>query len=76
MADSANKVGGSVDGKYYVDEECIACDACIGEAPDFFEMNDDEGYAFVKAQPSTPEETEQCEAAIEACPVEAIGNNG
>lgn len=76
MADKSTKNESNVAGKYYVDDQCIACDACVAEAPDFFEMNDDEGYAFVKKQPSNDEETEQCENALGACPVEAIGNDG
>lgn len=76
MADLANKNSSNVDGKFYVDDECIACDACVGEAPDFFEMNDDEGHAFVRAQPQNPDEIAQCESAMESCPVEAIGNDG
>ena len=76
MADITTKVEGNVDGKYYVDEECISCDACVGEAPEFFVMNDDEGFAFVTAQPTSAEEIEACEAALEGCPVEAIGNDG
>ena len=76
MADKSAKWEMNKEGKYYVDDQCIACDACIFEAPNFFEMNDDDGHAFVKKQPSTPEELQQCEDALEACPVEAIGNDG
>lgn len=76
MADKDAKNGSNVAGKYYVDDQCIACDACVAEAADHFEMNDDEGYAYVKKQPSTDEEIEACENAMEACPVEAIGNDG
>ncbi len=76
MADKNNKFQLNVDGKYYVDDQCIACDACVMEAPDFFEMNDDDGYAYVKAQPSSPEQIEECENALAGCPVDAIGNDG
>ena len=72
MADKSAKWEMNKEGKYYVDDQCIACDACVFEAPNFFEMNDDDGHAFVKKQPSTPEELQQCEDALEACPVEAI----
>ena len=76
MADLENKAPENVAGKYYVDmEECIACDACLNEAEDFFEMSDD-GYAYVKAQPTDADGIEACEAAIDACPVEAIGDDG
>lgn len=76
MADKSSKWKMNVAGKYYVDEQCIACDACVMEAPDFFVMNDDDGHAYVKAQPKTPKEIEECNSAMEACPVEAIGSDG
>ena len=76
MAKFENKLAQNVAGKYYVDDQCIACDACVMEASSFFEMNDAEGFAFVKAQPTTQDEFEACENALEACPVEAIGNDG
>ncbi len=76
MADKNNKFPDNVTGKYFVDDQCIACDACNVEAPDFFGMNEEEGHAFVKKQPKTPAEIENCENALSSCPVEAIGNNG
>jgi ferredoxin len=76
MADKKSKFAQNVTGKYYVDDQCIACDACVMEAGHFFEMNDDEGHAFVKKQPKTQQEIEECENALQACPVEAIGNDG
>ena len=62
----------NVPGPFRVNENCIACDACVVEAPDFFEMNDEDGHAFVKKQPHTQKETEECENAVAACPVDAI----
>lgn len=76
MADKSSKFERNTPGAFYVDDQCIACDACVMEAPNFFEMDDDEGHAFVKLQPKKPEEFEQCEDALEACPVEAIGKDG
>lgn len=76
MAQKENKFKDNLTGKYYVDDQCIACDACVVEAPKFFCMNDDEGHAYVKLQPTTPEEIKECENALAACPVEAIGNDG
>ena len=75
MAYKSAKFDQNVDGRYYVDDQCIACDACVMEAEDFFVMNDDDGHAYVKKQPSTPDEEEMCVSALEACPVEAIGND-
>lgn len=76
MADKNSKYSDNVAGKYYVDDQCIACDACCVEAPRFFAMNDDDGHAYVKLQPVTPADMEEAENALAACPVEAIGNNG
>ena len=76
MADKSAKLKENCDGSYYVDDQCIACNACITEAPDFFIMNDEEGYAYVVKQPSNPAETQLCENALAACPVESIGNDG
>ena len=76
MADKDSKFDQNVQGKFYVDDQCIACDACVFEAPDFFEMNDDDGHAFVKAQPATDADLQKCKDALEACPVEAIGDDG
>jgi len=50
-------------------EECIGCSACVSEAPETFDMND-ESKAFVKPQPH--DEQEFIIAAAEACPIDAI----
>lgn len=76
MADKSSKWEQNIDGKFYVDDQCIACDACVVEAPRFFEMNDEDGHAFVKAQPQNEKDLQECMEALEACPVEAIGNDG
>lgn len=76
MADKKHKFAQNVAGKYFVDDQCIACDACCVEAPRFFAMNDDDGHAYVKLQPITSEDFKEAENALAACPVEAIGNDG
>lgn len=76
MADKKSKWEENASGKFYVDDQCIACDACVVEAPGFFIMNDTDGHAFVKLQPKTTKEIEECLSALEACPVEAIGSDG
>jgi ferredoxin len=76
MADPTDKVEGSVEGKYYVDSSCIDCDVCRTTAPNNFEANEDEGFSYVCKQPENDEEIEQMEEAMEACPVEAIGDDG
>lgn len=76
MADKKSKWKINAEGAFYVDEQCIACDACVVEAPRFFAMNDKDGHAFVKNQPTSQTEIQECLNALEACPVEAIGNDG
>ena len=76
MADKNSKWDMNVPGIFYVDDQCIACDACVCEAPLFFAMNDDDGHAYVKKQPQTPEEIQKAQDALQACPVEAIGQDG
>lgn len=76
MADKTRRFPQNILGAFYVTEDCIACDACVVEAPGFFAMNDVEGHAYVKLQPQNPLETEKCHKALEACPVDAIGDDG
>lgn len=76
MADASDKWDENVPGKIYVDKSCISCDACVCAAPHNFEIDEDDGHAFVKKQPTTPEEELACKEAIDGCPVMAIGNDG
>ncbi len=76
MADPANRVESNIAGKWYVDIECIDCDLCRTTAPENFRANEDEGYSYIHKQPTTSEEEELCQQALEECPVEAIGNDG
>jgi len=76
MADRNKKWPDNISGLFFVDDQCIACDACVKEAPSFFAMNFDEGHAFVKRQPKNPEEIKNCFEALKSCPVDAIGSDG
>lgn len=76
MADKSNKLPDNVPGKFYVDDECIDCDLCRETAPDYFSRNEDEGYSYVSKQPDSDDAIDQCMEALEACPVEAIGDDG
>jgi len=76
MADVANKYSENVEGKFYVDDQCIDCDLCRETAPSNFKRNDDGGHSFVYKQPESPEEETLCKEAMEGCPVEAIGSDG
>ena len=76
MASKEKKIPDNVKGKYYVDEDCIGCSACVAEAPDNFQMNDDSSIAFVYKQPDNDTEEAVCSGTKETCPVDAIGDDG
>lgn len=76
MANKADHVPDNISGKFYVDTQCIDCNLCRDTAPNNFKQNEEKGYSFVYKQPSTPEEEQQCQEAMEGCPVEAIGSDG
>lgn len=76
MANKADRVPDNPTGKFYVDTQCIDCNLCRDTAPNNFKQNEEKGYSYVYKQPSTPEEEQQCQEAMEGCPVEAIGNDG
>lgn len=76
MANKEEKFKQNTEGAFYVDDQCIACDACVIEAPFFFAMNEDDGHAYVKSQPKSDKDFQNCIEALEACPVEAIGKDG
>ena len=76
MADVDDKYENNAKGAFYVDTQCIDCDVCRETAPNNFTRDDDGGYSFVTKQPENEEEQDQCEEAMEACPVEAIGDDG
>ena len=42
MAEKENKYEDNVDGKYYVDDECIDCNLCRELAPENFKANEAE----------------------------------
>ena len=75
MAFVKGRLPDNVPGKYYVDRQCIDCDVCRDTSPENFTRNDENGYSYVYKQPDTPKEIELCNEALEACPVEAIGDD-
>ena len=58
MADLEYKYKDNVEGRYFVDEECIDCDLCRETSPTCFGRNDEEGYSYVFKQPENEEEEE------------------
>lgn len=75
MAFVKDKLPDNVAGKYYVDRQCIDCDVCRDTSPANFTRNDENGYSYVYKQPDSSEEEALCEEALNACPVEAIGDD-
>lgn len=76
MAFVKDKLQYNAPGKFYVDCQCIDCDVCRDTSPANFTRNDENGYSYVYKQPQTPEEIALCDEAVNACPVEAIGDDG
>ncbi|MCH2207900.1 MAG: ferredoxin [Lentisphaerales bacterium] len=56
-------------------EGCIACGLCYGSAPEFF-AEDDDGNAYICAQPQSEDEIALCQEQLEDCPVSSIGSDG
>jgi len=76
MADKNSRLTENTEGEYYVDSNCIACGLCVNEAPECFQFDDGENYAYVFKQPSTDQEKISCSDSMDQCPVESIGNDG
>ena len=76
MADRTHKVPENAPGSWFVDVTCIDCDLCRETAPENFVRANDAGHSYVCRQPSNPAEHAACQAALDECPVEAIGNDG
>ena len=74
MAQVEEKWPENITGRYFVDEQCIDCEVCHEVAPDYFRRNDEQGHSYVFHQPETKEGVNQCQEALESCPVEAIGD--
>lgn len=74
MSEEKEKHPKNVPGKFYVTDDCLACEACEDFAPNNFRV--DEFRSYVYKQPTTPEEERQCQEAMEHCCVEAIWDDG
>ena len=74
MADKGKRVSGNVDGFFYVDENCIQCGNCVEIAAENFTQGDE--FYYIYKQPENDEEVENCQQALEECPVDAIGDDG
>jgi ferredoxin len=76
MADLTQRVPENQPGRFYVDATCIDCDLCRETAPENFRRDDSESRSYVFRQPDDPAQEAACQAALEECPVEAIGKDG
>jgi ferredoxin len=76
MAEKELKWEENVEGKHYVDKNCIAAKYCVAVAPEVFRMVENGSHAYVHKQPENSEEEEQAQDAIMGCPVSAIGDDG
>lgn len=74
MAQVEDKWPENITGRFFVDEQCIDCDLCRELAPSYFRRNDDKQYSYVYSQPESEEGVDECQEALESCPVEAIGD--
>lgn len=63
---------GGVEGDWYSDTRCIACDVARHYAPDLV-VADDEGRSVVARQPANPDEEASMWRAALACPTQSIG---
>lgn len=75
MADKSERYEDNVPGRWYVDKKCILCSVCSEAAPKNFKEASGGDHDFVYKQPENEAEEMQCEEAMAACPVEAIGND-
>lgn len=73
MADLSKKLPNNVATGFYVDETCIDCEVCREISPANFRRDDLSRKSYVYLQPDNPADDAACKAAMEECPVEAIG---
>jgi len=75
MSDQMKRLPENVPGRFYVTDDCLACEACQQVAPNNFRYGET-GFSYVFSQPSSPEEEKQCQEAVNNCPLEAVKNDG
>lgn len=68
----AEKIPQNVNGRFYVDTNCINCSLCPEIARDIFATNHDEGYEYIKKQPQNAAELELVKEVIRLCPANAV----
>ena len=73
MADPEKRHPQNAAGPWFVDTACISCDTCTDISPEIF-WRDEARKAYVHAV--VPEMADMFRAALESCPVEAVGDEG
>ena len=73
MADPARRHPRNAPGPWFVDTACISCDTCTDISPEIF-GRDEARKAYVREL--RPAEADLFRAALESCPVEAVGDEG
>lgn len=76
MPDPTDRYSDNVPGSWYVDDQCIACGLCEEILSEVFVLSADADHNFVFHQPDTEAQLALAREAMDACPVEAIGNDG
>ena len=76
MADKTQRNPQNATGTFYVDATCIECLACVDAAPEFYAHDFKQGASYVTRQPTNAEELKKCREGMEACPTQAIGDDG
>ena len=76
MTNIDNKLAENVPGSWYTNDECICCGLCGDKAPLSFQPTTDGDYHIVYRQPATEDEVAAALEAMDACPVDAIRNDG
>lgn len=66
----------SVQGRFYVDWNCLDCELCSYHAPGVFVRDEDVGASYVARQPETDDEITGCLRAVAACPQENVHDDG
>jgi ferredoxin len=76
MPIAAERLRANAWGRYYVTAECNACGICAFLAPDNFASSYDRTYFAVLHQPLGEAEEEAAQAAMAACPLHCIHDDG
>jgi ferredoxin len=81
MAAKNDRLAQNVPGPWYVDNSCLPCLQCLGQAgPDtptpLLRPSEDESFVFFVKQPESESEIAAAELALEVCPLAAIGKDG